>query len=491
MRARKLDVAAYRRQLAAARPKVLAWRRPDAPYTLPVAQVWQASVEAAAQDCPAARDLLELLAFLAPEPVPRDLLGADPEALPEGLRDPFDRDGAIEALARFSLLRAEPASVTVHRLVQAVTRDGLDEATAGPRRGAVRLVHAALAGHRLGSPDRWPAIGAAPAARLTAAEAAETVGVGAQEAAGRLLERRRTSTCKRAAAYAEAEPLLQRAVAIGEKALGPDHPDLATSLNNLAKLYQATGRYAEAEPLSSAPSRSARRRSGRTTPTSPHRLNNLAGLYRATGRYAEAEPLFERALAISEKALGPDHPDVATQPQQPRWALPGHRPLRRGRAAPRARPRDRREGARAGPSRHRHRLNNLAGLYRDTGRHAEAEPLYRARPRDPREGARAGPPRHRRSPQQPRRALPGHRPLRRGRAAPERASRSSRRSSPPTTRTWRRPQEPNHPPARSVTAAATPPPPTAPRCRSPLPPRRGTAGAAAIASLLRRVFGGR
>jgi len=27
---------------------------------------------------------------------------------------------------------------------------------------------------------------------------------------------------------------------------------------------------------------------------------------------AAAQPLFERALAISEKALGPDHPDTAT-----------------------------------------------------------------------------------------------------------------------------------------------------------------------------------
>src|SRR3954447_8540414 len=43
-RARGLAVAASRAQLAAARPKVLAWRRPAAPYTLPVAEVWQASV---------------------------------------------------------------------------------------------------------------------------------------------------------------------------------------------------------------------------------------------------------------------------------------------------------------------------------------------------------------------------------------------------------------------------------------------------------------
>ena len=41
-------------------------------------------------------------------------------------------------------------------------------------------------------------------------------------------------------------------------------------------------------------------------------LNNLADLYRVQGKYGEAEPLYKRSLAITEKALGPDHPDVAT-----------------------------------------------------------------------------------------------------------------------------------------------------------------------------------
>jgi len=40
-------------------------------------------------------------------------------------------------------------------------------------------------------------------------------------------------------------------------------------------------------------------------------LNNLAGLYQEQGKYAEAEPLYRRSLAILEKALGPEHPDVA------------------------------------------------------------------------------------------------------------------------------------------------------------------------------------
>ena len=36
--------------------------------------------------------------------------------------------------------------------------------------------------------------------------------------------------------YKEAEPLLKRALEINENALGPEHPDTATSLNNLAVL---------------------------------------------------------------------------------------------------------------------------------------------------------------------------------------------------------------------------------------------------------------
>ena len=63
------------------------------------------------------------------------------------------------------------------------------------------------------------------------------------------------------------------------------------------------------------------------------RLNNLANLYRDQGRYAKAEPLFKRALAIFEKALGPEHPNVAQS------------------------------------------LENYAGLLRKTGRSAEAEKM--------------------------------------------------------------------------------------------------------------------
>jgi tetratricopeptide (TPR) repeat protein len=47
----------------------------------------------------------------------------------------------------------------------------------------------------------------------------------------------------------ETEISFRRALGIQEKALGPDHPNVAAGLNNLAVLYCAQGRYAEAEPL--------------------------------------------------------------------------------------------------------------------------------------------------------------------------------------------------------------------------------------------------
>ena len=49
--------------------------------------------------------------------------------------------------------------------------------------------------------------------------------------------------------YAEAIPFAQRALAIREKALGPDHPDVAELLDNLGLLYTGQARYADAEPL--------------------------------------------------------------------------------------------------------------------------------------------------------------------------------------------------------------------------------------------------
>jgi tetratricopeptide (TPR) repeat protein len=110
--------------------------------------------------------------------------------------------------------------------------------------------------------------------------------------------------------YAGAQPVSERALALRERLLDPDHPDVATSLNNLAELYRIQGRYDAAAPLYQRALALRERALGPDHPDVATSLNNLALLYHDQGRYAEAEPLYQRALAIHERALGPDHPAV-------------------------------------------------------------------------------------------------------------------------------------------------------------------------------------
>ena len=108
--------------------------------------------------------------------------------------------------------------------------------------------------------------------------------------------------------YRDAEEPLTQALALREKALGPEHPDVAESLNNLAVHYRAQGRYAKAEPLFERSLGVWEKTLGAEHPQVATSLNNLAALHNDQGRYAKAEPLYQRSLAIREKALGPEHP---------------------------------------------------------------------------------------------------------------------------------------------------------------------------------------
>ena len=111
--------------------------------------------------------------------------------------------------------------------------------------------------------------------------------------------------------YTAAESLYRRALAINEKAKGPDHPDVAKNLNNLAALLVAKGDYKAAEPLFRSALAIDETALGPDHPDVASDVHNLAALLEAKGDYGAAEPLARRALAIDEKALGPDHPDLA------------------------------------------------------------------------------------------------------------------------------------------------------------------------------------
>ncbi|MEZ4451832.1 MAG: serine/threonine-protein kinase [Nannocystaceae bacterium] len=112
--------------------------------------------------------------------------------------------------------------------------------------------------------------------------------------------------------YDEARRLQERALAIWEETLGPDHPFVATSLTNLAGNYYSLGEYAAARRLHERALSISERALGPHHPEITYALNNLAIVLRAQGELVEARALLVRSLAIREAALGPDHPGVAT-----------------------------------------------------------------------------------------------------------------------------------------------------------------------------------
>jgi tetratricopeptide (TPR) repeat protein len=298
----------------------------DLSYPLPVALTWQASIAHLGN---AGRSLLDMLAWLSIEPIPRSLFAVWPQA------ETIDLDDALVELSRYSLVHweLENSAITLHRLVAQVTRDNQDAAARDRALGELfPWLLAVNPQMNAGDVRCWPQLMPLLPHALLLFE--RTSDFGPYPSQARFYNEYAT-LLQALARYAEAEPLFRRALAIDETSHGRDHSELVPRLSNLAFLLVDTNRRGEAEPLFRRALAIGEASFGTDHPAVSVPLNNLAVLLRATDRLTEAEPLFRRALAIDEAGFGPDHPTVAI------------------------------------------RLNNLAALLRATDRLTEAEPLYR------------------------------------------------------------------------------------------------------------------
>jgi tetratricopeptide (TPR) repeat protein len=182
---------------------------------------------------------------------------------------------------------------------------------------------------------------------------------------------------KDAAQYEQAITIATALLEEEEKRLGPDHPRVATALNNLAQLLHDTNRLNEAEPLMRRALEIDEASYGPQHPEVASMLNNLATLLHATNRLGEAEPLMRRALEIDEVSFGPQHPRVAVCLNILAQLLQATNRL--GEAEPLMRRALEIDEANYGPQHPKVsiRLNNLAALLHETNRQTEAEPLMR------------------------------------------------------------------------------------------------------------------
>ncbi len=232
---------------------------------------------------------MNLAAFLAPDDIPTSLISEGAEDLPKPLAtaaaDPLGLDKAVAALRRYSLAEVAEQSISVHRLVQAVAAKRIRRMERESWcAAAVALVNAAFPFER-DDPSTWLASGRLLPHALASAGHAEAVGV-APEATGRLLNEAGLYLRLRAQ-FPEARAVMERALSIVEDTYGPDHPTVATHVNNLGNVLRDLG--------------------------------DLEG----------ARTHFERALAISKKADGPDHPTAALRVNNLGGVRRGQHPRRR------------------------------------------------------------------------------------------------------------------------------------------------------------------
>jgi tetratricopeptide (TPR) repeat protein len=273
-------------------------------YPRSVAATFDLAVTEAVSQCPAAEPLMAYLAQCAPGRIPMTLV--------EGaVEDEAERLQALAALAEVWLLKHDPfedgsPAVTVHRLVQAVARTRSEED--GSARFAVGRVIARLVTtypeDAYTDPRSWSLCAQLTPHVLSRRGHDDTSLAALLDRAGGYLHRR--------AAYSQAALVLRDAVAIREKALGPEHPDTAASLNNLATLLVDQGDLTGSRTLFERALAIREKALGPEHPDTAASLQNLANILSSLGDRTRAPPLFERALAIREKALGPEHPETAT-----------------------------------------------------------------------------------------------------------------------------------------------------------------------------------
>jgi eukaryotic-like serine/threonine-protein kinase len=103
----------------------------------------------------------------------------------------------------------------------------------------------------------------------------------------------------------------KQALAIAERSLGKAHPQIAIILGGMGQAYFAQEKYAEALPYLERAATTAEQSLGPDNPTTARHLGNYGLALAGVGKRDEALAVQQRALAIKERNLGPNHPAVA------------------------------------------------------------------------------------------------------------------------------------------------------------------------------------
>jgi tetratricopeptide (TPR) repeat protein len=112
--------------------------------------------------------------------------------------------------------------------------------------------------------------------------------------------------------FADARRSCDRAIAMRERVLGPDHPDVAVVINLVGSIVEREGKAQEAVTERERAIAIYRNAKLENHPNLANALNNLGNAWLALGENDRAREAYEQSLAIRRRVYGEDHPDVAT-----------------------------------------------------------------------------------------------------------------------------------------------------------------------------------
>ncbi len=290
---------------------------PGRVYPLSVTASWAVAFDRLATDNPTALDLLTMVAWCGPEPVPLTLLThTPPDLLPTSLHpitDPLVLAHATSVVQRRGLVTVSPHTMAMHRVPAALlrARTRTDQpATGGWAAIVVRSLHTCLPRDVWSDPDQWPLWQRLLPHVLAATDPTRALDEVADEVSW-LLDRAASYRHTRGEPRA-ALPLHRRAHDLLQDRLGADHPDTLTTATNLAGDLRSLGEYQQAQALDEDTLTRSRQVLGKDHPDTLTTANNLARDLHELGEYQQAQALDEDTLTRSRRVLGKDHPATLT-----------------------------------------------------------------------------------------------------------------------------------------------------------------------------------
>ncbi len=298
-----------------------------------------------------AGEILQLCAFLNAEAIPEELFITKVPELGPVLQplSPYELEKVLQELQRYSLVSRNDEQFSVHRLVQFVLRDGMNEEE--QRLLANRAVRAVEAIFPEPKFALWPLCRSyLPQAQTCADLMKQWEEIESPEGA-RLLDKAGYYLYEQSQ-YAAARSFFEQALKIQHRIVEAHSPDKASTLTHLGKLSRSLSQYPQAkqyfrdaqailnqrpdQPLALAQvldgqgelaqtqeqfslaekryKRALALRRHHLEPDSPEiaaSLANLAGIYEELDDASQARRFYEQALAIYQRTVVPDHPDLA------------------------------------------------------------------------------------------------------------------------------------------------------------------------------------